>query len=326
MNRNRKIFGLIVLGAVAAMLMASCSSGNAVDSSAAPPSDRGPAETAPQLAPDTFKSVADTLPAGSTAGSAAGTNAATNSAPNGGTSPSLPSELDRKVISNTALTLNVGDVGAAFNQAGQLARSNGGYTEKSSYNNQDSTNVSQRSATLTLRVPATHYDDLLGALRGMNGAKVANESAKSTEITEQYTDLQSRLRNLERTEQSYLTLLQQAKSIQDILTVNDRLDSVRGQIEQIQGRLNVYDNLSDLATIDLTLTPIAPAKAQAPSTGSKSVQEAFADAWQWSLQRAHYAAAAGAVLAVGALWLAVPLLIVFGAARLMRRRGHASAA
>jgi len=236
----------------------------------------------------------------------------------GGTTGSLPGLLDRKVILNATLALNVNDVSGAFDEASRLARANGGYVEKSSFV-ASALGVNQKAATLTLRVPSSQYDQLLGQLRGIAGAKVTSEGSKSTEVTEQYTDLQSRQRNLERTEQSYLKLLEQAKSVQDILALNDRLDSVRGQIEQIQGRLNVLDHAAELATVDVTLSPIVPAKP-GPTTGPKSVSEAFADAWAWSLDALRYAAATGAVGLVAIAWLILPLGLAALGIRRMRRR------
>ncbi len=235
----------------------------------------------------------------------------------GGTA--LPSLLDRKVILTASLGLGVDDVATTFTEASRLTRSSGGYVEKASYAASTAGDTKQRTATLTLRVPADQYDSLLAQLRGMPGVKVNSEGSKSSEVTEQYTDLQSRLRNLERTEQSYLKLLEQAKSIQDILTVNDRLDSVRGQIEQIQGRLNVLDKMTDLATIDLTLTPITPGKAEPKTGGPKAFSEALADAWEWSLDALRYVAAGGAVALVAAGWLFIPLSVL---ALMVRRWRH----
>lgn len=242
-----------------------------------------------------------------------------------GADTGLPSLLDRQVILNGSLALSVSDVSAAFDEASRLARANGGYVEKSSFN-ASAQAPNQKSATLRLRVPSDQYDQLVSQLRGIPGAKIQNEGSQSTEVTEQYTDLQSRLRNLQRTEQSYLSLLNQAKSVQDIITVSDRLDSVRGQIEQIQGRINVLDHAIDLATIDLTLAPVVPGKA-ATTGGPKTVSAAFADAWAWSLQALRYAAASGAVALVAIAWLAIPTaLLILGVRRMRRRRPSASPA
>jgi len=319
------VAGLAVVAA--AVLASACGAGNEDTSDSGGDASGGFAGTPPQLSADLAKGVTteafSQAPAGQPATgatAAARSNATTAQGSGGGSVPELPATLDRKVISNTSLALSVGDVGAAFNEAGRLARVNGGYTEKSSYTNADNVDAKRRSASLTLRVPTANYDDLLSSLRGISGAKVVSEGAKSTEITEQYTDLQSRMRNLERTEQSYLKLLEQAKSIQEILTVNDRLDSVRAQIEQIQGRLKVFDNLADMATVDLTISPLVP--AQAPqSDGPKSVQTAFADAWEWAAERARYVLAAGVMASVALIWLAIPLVVVIIGARMVRRRG-----
>lgn len=310
------ILGLAMCAVVLGALTAACGGDGATDATLSA-SDRGGtnSETAPSFAtpaPNVAKDVASGAPASGAALPQSGGTAAP---------ADLPSQLDRKIISNTSLTLAVGDVGAVFNDAQQIARTNGGYTEKSSYSNATNVDTKQRAATLTLRVPATNLDAAMNALRGIQGAKVTNEGAKSTEITDQYTDLQSRLRNLERTEQSYLALLAQAKTIQDIITVNDRLDSVRGQIEQIQGRLNVYDNMANLATIDVTIVPAVPANANPNEGGPKGFRASFEDAWDWSTERAQYlisgAGAAGAV----AIWLALPLALVLVAARFARRHG-----
>lgn len=313
----------VAVGA-AALLGSACGADNKDETLSVGDAGGGFQSTAPQLGPAGAKDTSTEASSQPLTGAAARASGAPAQATNAGTAPELPATLDRKVISNTSLALSVGDIGAAFNEAGRLARVNGGYTEKSSYTNSDNVEAKQRSASLTLRVPATHYDELLGSLRGISGAKVVSEGSKSTEITEQYTDLQSRMRNLERTEQSYLKLLEQAKSIQEILTVNDRLDGVRAQIEQIQGRLKVFDNLADLATIDLTISPLLPGQAQ-PADGPKSMQTAFTDAWEWSVERARYVLAAGVVGAVALIWLAIPLAVVVIGARMARRRGATAA-
>ncbi len=233
-----------------------------------------------------------------------------------GGSPPLSSILDRKIIFTAGITLSVEDVATSFGDVSRLATAAGGFVESSTLSNADE--VEDRTAHLTLRVPADRYQDTLTSLRDLAGASVKSENSKSSEITEEYTDLQSRQRNLERTEQQYLALLERATTIQDILTVQDRLDGVRGQIEQIQGRLAVLDDLVDLATIDVTLTPLPPAQVKGDS-GPKAVTESFADAWGWFMEASRYAASALAVLAVAAIFMAIPAGVVLAVALLIRR-------
>ncbi|MEX1103822.1 MAG: DUF4349 domain-containing protein, partial [Dehalococcoidia bacterium] len=108
-------------------------------------------------------------------------------------------------------------------------------------------------------------------------------------------------------------------TITDILIVQDRLDGVRGQIEQIQGRLNALDDLADLATIDVTLTPVPLVAANGGSDGPKPVIDAFVDAWAWFTEASRYVLAGVAVLAVAAIFLALPAGIVLAVMLVVRR-------
>jgi hypothetical protein len=152
---------------------------------------------------------------------------------------------------------------------------------------------------------------------------VSEESAHSAEVTEEYTDLESRLRNLERTEQQYLDLMAKAVTVDEILALTDRLDGVRLQIEQVQGRINYLNSLTDLATIAVSIASIPPAAVT--SDGSTGIGEAFADAWEWSLEAARNLAIASAYVLVAVGWLAIPAGLVLLVARRMRRRHEAAA-
>src|SRR4030066_1077182 len=110
----------------------------------------------------------------------------------------------------------------------------------------------------------------MNKLRGI-AKEVRSERSEASEVTEEYTDLEARLRNLEATEASYLELLTGAGEIPDILLVQDRLSQVRLEIEQVQGRINLLDNLTDLATITVQLT--LPAAASEEPDGGKGWAE-----------------------------------------------------
>ncbi len=228
--------------------------------------------------------------------------------------------LDRKIIFNAKLDLQATDVRASFSDVSRLARGVGGFIERSSLDERPSKEDTKALyATLSMRVPSAKYGDVVADLRALQGVKITKEQSSANEVTEQYTDLTSRQRNLERSEGQYLRLLEQAKTIQEILTVNERLDSVRLQIEQIQGKLKVLDNLTDLATLDVTIAPPPLVAVKSAESGPKSVREAFTDAWSGSVEVARYLAAAGAVIAVAVIWLAVPVLLAISGVGLVRR-------
>ena len=240
--------------------------------------------------------------------------------PDGGASQNNADSIGgRKIIFNASLGLEVPDLGLAFNDLGRVAQTNGGFIEKSSFASGSDTDLN-RAATATIRVPGDRYLPTLQELRTLPGAKVRTEGSRSTEVTEQYTDLQSRLRNLERTEQQYLKLLEQAKGVQEILTMTDRLDAIRGQIEQVQGRLNVLDRLTELASIDVTLIPLIAKAEVKDESGAKGIRESFVDSWAWSLNAAHRTAAAGTGAIVVLGWILIPVGLLALLVRWLHRR------
>jgi hypothetical protein len=90
---------------------------------------------------------------------------------------------------------------------------------------------------MTIRVPADSrtYSNTLERLRGLS-TKVVEESVSSQDVTEEFVDLESSLRNLRATEARLLALLERAQKVEEVITVQRELTNVRGQIEKIEGR------------------------------------------------------------------------------------------
>ncbi|MBI4570861.1 MAG: DUF4349 domain-containing protein, partial [Chloroflexi bacterium] len=212
--------------------------------------------------------------------------------------PQLQGLLDRKIVQSTSVDLGVEEVGRSFQEIIRVAETNGGFVASSAFSNVDDEQI----ADLTVRVPAGSYQDVLAAVRAMG--EVSKESSDANDVTEEYTDLAARLRTLEASEQRYLALLAQARTIEEILVVQDRLDGVRGQIEQVQGRVNLLDHLTDLATITVHLRPL-DAPPAAPPSGPQPL-DAAASAWEHSLEALRGLAAGALVVAVFSWWLVPP--------------------
>lgn len=217
-------------------------------------------------------------------------------------------ETTRKVIFTSSMRLEVPELRNAYLEIGQLTRSLGGFVADSSI---DDSGGDGSTASIRLRVPASRHDELLAALRTFGGGRVLKESTTATEVTEEYTDVQSRLRNLERTEAQYQELLKQARTVDEILNVQSRLDSVRAQVEQAKGRMNLLDSQIDFATVSLALSlPGASAGEGIPGPG-----EVFGDAWDAGVIVARLLLNLAVVLAVAAIWLSIPALLLFAGIR-----------
>lgn len=163
---------------------------------------------------------------------------------------------DRMVIYTVDLELIVKDTSATVAQLESLATEMGGFVSGSnSWKDGD-----QLRASVTLRVPADKLGDALAQIRDL-ALDVERESRDSQDVTEEFTDLDAQLRTRQAYEQELLELLKARREAtgktEDILEVYRELTRVRGEIEQIQGRMNYLSNLSAMATIQVNLTPDA---------------------------------------------------------------------
>lgn len=239
-----------------------------------------------------------------------------SAASSGGSAPAAPPVdaasnaqiSDRKLVINASLDLVLDDVQSGFERIGMIAQANGGLVADSTMRQDGDGN---RRATITVRVPAGRTQEALAQIRDL-AVNVESERSSANDVTEEYTDLEARQRNLEASEQQLLTLLAQAKNVQEVLQVQDRLTSTRSEIERIKGRLNLLTRLTDLATIQAQLrsepTPVADA-------GSGPF-DALTRGWQTSLDVVGGIALAG-LTALAFSWWLLPFIIL--AAWLLRR-------
>lgn len=164
---------------------------------------------------------------------------AANSAPS-----SQTTAQDRMIVRTATLTVLVNDVPDVAAKIDGLAASLGGFVVSSTQRDDGAST----SATVTIRVPASRMDEALAQIKAF-AVKVRSEQVTGKDVTEEFVDTDARLRNLRATETRYLELLQQARSVNDVLAVEKELTNVRGQIEQLQGRLQFLQRSVDLATI-----------------------------------------------------------------------------
>ncbi len=335
--------GLAVLGAAAALVVVVVVASQLRDGSSGgeqtPSGQQGPAPStleAPggQAPLESFDAERSGVPEGAPPAGAPGTTQGFSGA-TGGTDAAnpalaLPQVAGRKIVRNASVTLSVEDVGASVQEVERIVATAGGFVSSSSVfvdgppepvpQGQDSEPPKRtRTATVEVRVPAEAYATVMGQLRGI-AKEVEAETSQTSDVTEEFADMGSRQRNLEATEQRYLELLQRAQSIPDILTLQDRLNGVRLEIEQVQGRINLLNDLTDLATISVQLQPFAAAAAEPSAPGW--AEQAWDQAWEASSAALEAMGTAAIVAGVVLAWLAVPGLAIVVAWRLLGLRGQ----
>ena len=162
-------------------------------------------------------------------------------------------QQSRLIIYTGNMSLVVKDTEDAVAAVTALTTDVGGYVSGS--NIYQSGEVPRGS--ITIRVPADRYEETLAALRAL-AVRVEREQSNTQDITEEFTDLQARKSNLEAAEAALQDLLDKRErvgSTADILEVYRELTNIRGQIEQIEGRLRVLTNQAALSTITIELIP-----------------------------------------------------------------------
>lgn len=161
----------------------------------------------------------------------------------------LSSETPSKVIKTGALSITVKSTADTVSAMTALATSYGGFVQSS---NQWVQSDDTTAATVTIRVDSASFEDAVTALKGL-ATVVRSETVSGQDVTEEYVDLQSRVKNLQAEEAQYLTILEKATTVEDLLKVSDYLSRVRGEIEEIQGRLKYLNNRTDYATITVSV-------------------------------------------------------------------------
>jgi hypothetical protein len=132
-----------------------------------------------------------------------------------------------------------------------------------------------RTGVINFMVPAANFDTTIDQLSKIG--KVQNEQITGTEVSGQYVDLQTRLANAEAQRNAMLALLTQAKTINDMIAVQNQIGQITGQIEQLKGQIKYLDDHTSFSALTITMTE-APATAQAPASDSWGFSTALTDA------------------------------------------------
>ncbi len=167
----------------------------------------------------------------------------------------LPATEERMIVRTGDISLVVEDVVNARDEITQLAISLNGYVVSSRIWGEEQ----DRTGWISVRVSDEKFEQALAELRNL-AVRVTSESTSSEDVTEQYVDLESRLKNAEATERQYLALLEKAEDVDDILRIYDSLSRVRGEIEQIKGRMQYLERTSSMSLISVHLEPVATTK------------------------------------------------------------------
>jgi hypothetical protein len=173
-------------------------------------------------------------------------------------------QASRMIIKNAEIKLLVEKTDNAIDRSMQVVGDVGGYIISSKVWYQEMDGENYKYATLSIGVPVDQFETAMRRLRGM-AVKVLDENASGQDVSSEYVDLQSQLGNLEATRDRIRGFLNDAKTVEESLQINQELTNIEGQIEQVKGRMNFLSNRSAYSTITVNLEPDIPPVTPAPT-------------------------------------------------------------
>ena len=190
--------------------------------------------------------------------------------------------VERIVIRNADLSIVVDDPGSALNSISRMSERMGGFVVSSNlFKTRSYNNVELPEASITVRVPADLLNQALDEIKGLTSDvenDVVNENVSGQDVTKEYTDLNSRLANLEDAEAQLRLILEEAKKTEDVLNVFNQLTYYREQIEVTKGQIKYYEESASLSAISVRIqaheavNPITVAGWKPSVTVSKALQ------------------------------------------------------
>lgn len=183
---------------------------------------------------------------------------------NGGDSPSAPIATDplinRKIIRNASLNIETLDFDNFVKSINEKAAALGGYIQSNVvrntnyYRSYKSSTPYLRGAEMVFRIPAEKLDEFLAAADGLGN--VTSRSETVSDVTENYVDVEARLKSLRTEYDTLLELLSRAENLEEIIMLQDRLTNVRYEIESYEARLRSYDSQIAFSTVSINLTEV----------------------------------------------------------------------
>ncbi len=173
------------------------------------------------------------------------------------TSPAQSGEVasDRKMVRTCSLEMIIQKPAEAAEKIRGLAERLGGFLISSEVRGgQDAT-----GGSLTIRVPAARFEEARAEIRRL-GLRVESERIEAQDVTRQYVDNETNLRNLRAEEARYLAILKEAKTVKDALEVSEKLGDVRGQIEREQAEFNALSKQVETVAIEISMRTQAEAQ------------------------------------------------------------------
>ncbi|MGE6261085.1 DUF4349 domain-containing protein [Heyndrickxia sporothermodurans] len=156
----------------------------------------------------------------------------------------------RMVVYNAGLNMEVKKLTEVQGKITQIVKQMGGYIVQQ---NQYQTDNERLESSLTARIPQEHFHSFLDQVKKL-GIKTKDQNISGEDVTEEYVDLNSRLKSKKLVEKRLTKFMNEAKDTKTLLAISTELGKVQEEIETIEGRIKYLENQTSLSTVTITLT------------------------------------------------------------------------
>lgn len=196
-------------------------------------------------------------------------------AENGAATPQVE-DTSRKLIKNVNLSVETETFEELLATITEKTESFSGYIEESyTYNGSNYYGRGTRNASMTVRIPAQQLDAFLSSVSEVSNVISRNDSV--SDVTLQYVDMESHKKALTAEQDRLLELLEQAESVEDIITIESRLSDVRYQIESMESQLRTLQNQVSYSTVYLDIQEVEKLTPVEEQTRGEMIREGFVD-------------------------------------------------
>ena len=185
---------------------------------------------------------------------------------------------DRKIIRNADITIEVASTSEAQHRVTSIAEAHGGFVVTSESKQRQAVDPAQRTTDfkLVVRVPANQFGVALDEIKKL-ATNVPEEKATGQDVTEEFIDLEARIKTQKALETQFLGIMRQAYKVEDALEVQRQIAEVRTEIERLEGRKRFIENRSSLATITVNVQGPQPVLVTTTTGFGHSLRQAVSE-------------------------------------------------
>ena len=192
-------------------------------------------------------------------------------------SDSVTAAMERKIIRDADLTMEVPSTTETQRKVSSIAESHGGFIVTSEAKQREASEPAKRTLDikLVLRVPSNQFEGTLSEIEGL-ATNLTHRNVTGQDVTEEFIDLEARLKTQKALELQFLEIMRQANKVADALEVQRQISDVRTEIEKLEGRRRFLESRTSLSTITVNIQSPTPIVVSTSGFG-RSVREAVSE-------------------------------------------------